>query len=547
MSGKDAEKTTGAAGRSAGESSGAQSGKAEERRYLKWYNKVGYGSGDVAGNVVYVLLSAFVMIYLTDTAGLNPGVVATLMMVSRLFDGFSDVVFGALLDRTHTRMGKARPWMLWGFVGCAVMIIAIFAIPAGMEEWAKYAWFFIAYTLLNAVFYTANNIAYSALTALVTRNSAERVQMGSIRFIFAFGTNLLIQSVTIQGVETFGGGAQGWRAIAIIYALIGLAVNTLAVFSVKELPEEELEGDGPDAGAGDGSDAGAGNSTNAGAGRQEGQDAGHQEVENTAEERPTMRESARMLLSNRYYLIILGIFLLTQIFTAMLNMGIFFMKYILGDAKLLGVFAWAINVPLIVGLLVTPVVVDRFKEMYRVNIWGYAIAVVGRLGVLVAAYMGSVPLMLALSALASLGMSPLQGTLNAMIAEISEYTWLRTGKRIDGLMFSCTSLGVKVGGGVGTALAGWLLAASGYVRDAPVQPDSTVQMLYVMYVWLPLIANALILLLLTRLDVERVNTRLRADAADKTSGNGGGSGDGTALGDGGEARADGAKEPGTSA
>ena len=533
--------------RGAGRPGGGAPEAPEERRYLRWYNKVGYGSGDVAGNVVYVLLSAFLMIYLTDTAGLNPGVIGTLMMVSRIFDGFSDVVFGTLLDRTSTRMGKARPWMLWGFVGCAAMIIAIFAIPTGIGTVGGYIWFFIAYTLLNSVFYTANNIAYSALTALVTRNSAERVQMGSIRFIFAFGTNLLIQSVTIQGVETFGGGAQGWRAIAIIYALIGLAVNTLAVFSVKELPEEELEGDGPDAGAGDGSDAGAGNSTNAGAGRQEGQDAGHQEVENTAEERPTMRESARMLLSNRYYLIILGIFLLTQIFTAMLNMGIFFMKYILGDAKLLGVFAWAINVPLIVGLLVTPVVVDRFKEMYRVNIWGYAIAVVGRLGVLVAAYMGSVPLMLALSALASLGMSPLQGTLNAMIAEISEYTWLRTGKRIDGLMFSCTSLGVKVGGGVGTALAGWLLAASGYVRDAPVQPDSTVQMLYVMYVWLPLIANALILLLLTRLDVERVNTRLRADAADKTSGNGGGSGDGTALGDGGEARADGAKEPGTSA
>ncbi|AVM62119.1 MFS transporter [Actinomyces sp. oral taxon 897] len=551
--------------RGAGRPGGGAPEAPEERRYLRWYNKVGYGSGDVAGNVVYVLLSAFLMIYLTDTAGLNPGVIGTLMMVSRIFDGFSDVIFGTLLDRTSTRMGKARPWMLWGFVGCAAMIIAIFAIPTGIGTVGGYIWFFIAYTLLNSVFYTANNIAYSALTALVTRNSAERVQMGSIRFIFAFGTNLLIQSVTIQGVETFGGGAQGWRAIAIIYALIGLAVNTLAVFSVRELPEEELEGDGPDAGAGDGSDAGAGNSTNAGAGRQEGQGAGRQEVESTAEERPTMRESARMLLSNRYYLIILGIFLLTQIFTAMLNMGIFFMKYILGDAKLLGVFAWAINVPLIVGLLVTPVVVDRFKEMYRVNIWGYVIAVVGRLGVLVAAYMGSVPLMLALSALASLGMSPLQGTLNAMIAEISEYTWLRTGKRIDGLMFSCTSLGVKVGGGVGTALAGWLLAASGYVRDAPVQPDSTVQMLYVMYVWLPLIANALILLLLTRLDVERVNTRLRADAADKTSGNGGASGDGTvlgdggapgdrgvledgtALGDGGEARADGAKEPGTSA
>ena len=233
------------------------------------------------------------MIYLTDTAGLNPGVIGTLMMVSRIFDGFSDVVFGTLLDRTSTRMGKARPWMLWGFVGCAAMIIAIFAIPTGIGTVGGYIWFFIAYTLLNSVFYTANNIAYSALTALVTRNSAERVQMGSIRFIFAFGTNLLIQSVTIQGVETFGGGAQGWRAIAIIYALIGLAVNTLAVFSVKELPEEELEGDGPD--------AGADNSPDAGAGHQEGQGAGRQEVESTAEERPTMRESARMLLSNRYY------------------------------------------------------------------------------------------------------------------------------------------------------------------------------------------------------------------------------------------------------
>jgi len=193
----------------------ASTAAAGEKKYLKWYNKVGYGSGDVAGNVVYVLLSAFVMIYLTDTAGLNAGVVGTLMMVSRLFDGFSDVIFGALLDRTKTRMGKARPWMLWGFVGCAGMIIAIFAIPTELGETAKYAWFFIAYTLLNAVFYTANNIAYSALTALITRNGSERVQMGSIRFMFAFGTNLLIQSITVGGVAMFGAapGAGGpWRS-----------------------------------------------------------------------------------------------------------------------------------------------------------------------------------------------------------------------------------------------------------------------------------------------------------------------------------------------
>ena len=449
---------------------------AGEKKYLTWYNKVGYGSGDVASNVVYVLLSAFVMIYLTDTAGLNAGIVGTLMMISRLFDGFSDVIFGALLDRTNTRMGKARPWMLWGFVGCAGMIVAIFAIPTELGETAKYAWFFIAYTLLNAVFYTANNIAYSALTALITRNGSERVQMGSIRFMFAFGTNLLIQSITVGGVAMFGGGAAGWRTMAIIYALFGLAINTLSVFSVKELSPEELAGD-----------------------------------DDTAQKEDTLTvlESAKMLLSNKYYLLILVVFLLTQVFTAMLNMGIYFMKYILGDENLLGTFAWAINIPLIVGLLVTPIIVKKFGEMYRVNLGGYVIATLGRLGVLVAAYFHDIPLMLILSAVASLGMSPLQGTLNAMIAEASEHTWLRTGKRIDGLMFSCTSLGVKVGSGIGTAAAGWLLAASGYDGGVSMQPDSAIQMLYVMYVWFPLVANALIFLLLTRLDVEKANARLR--------------------------------------
>lgn len=83
-----------------------------ERRYLKWYNKVGYGSGDVAGNVVYAFLSSFVMIYLTDTVGLNPGIVGTLIAVSKLFDGLTDVFFGSMIDKTHSKLGKARPWIL---------------------------------------------------------------------------------------------------------------------------------------------------------------------------------------------------------------------------------------------------------------------------------------------------------------------------------------------------------------------------------------------------------------------------------------------------
>ena len=143
----------------------------EQKKYLKWYHKIGYGSGDVAGNVVYALLTAFVMYYLTDTIGLSMGMVGTLMALSKVFDGITDIFFGRLIDKTHTKMGKARPWMLWMYIGCAVALVACFAVPVSWGQTAQYIFFFITYTLLNAVFFTANNIAYASLTALITKNT----------------------------------------------------------------------------------------------------------------------------------------------------------------------------------------------------------------------------------------------------------------------------------------------------------------------------------------------------------------------------------------
>jgi len=451
----------------------------EEKTYLKWYNKVGYGSGDIAGNVVYAFLSSFVMIYLTNTIGLSAGIVGTLIAVSKLFDGFTDIFFGAMIDKTHSRLGKARPWMLYGYIGCAVTLIAIFAVPTSLGTTAQYAWFFIAYTLLNAVFYTANNIAYSALTSLVTKNSKERVQMGSYRFIFAFGTSLLIQSVTVGFVAKLGGGAAAWRTVAIIYAVIGLIVNTISVLSVRELSEEELTMT--------------------------------EEPEKEKEvEKYGLAEAAKLLVSNKYYLMICGVYILQQLYGAMINAGIYYMTYVLKNENLYGVFSWAVNIPLIIALVFTPTLVGKWKGMYQLNLRGYVIAVVGRAFVVAAGYLGSVPLMLAFTALAAFGQGPWQGDMNAVIASCSEYTFLTKGKRVDGTMYSCTSLGVKLGGGLGTALSGWLLELSGFSGKLAVQPDSCIRMLYFMYLWLPLILDVIIMLVLSRMNVEGANEKLKA-------------------------------------
>lgn len=117
----------------------------EEKNYLKWYNKVGYGSGDIAGNVVFAFLSSFIMIYLTNTVGLNAGVIGSLIAVSKILDGVSDVFFGSMIDKTHSKMGKARPWMLWAYIGCAITLVAAFAVPTDMGKTSQYIWFFITY------------------------------------------------------------------------------------------------------------------------------------------------------------------------------------------------------------------------------------------------------------------------------------------------------------------------------------------------------------------------------------------------------------------
>lgn len=166
--------------------------KTKEKRYLNWFNMIGYGSGDMAANFVYSVIMNFVLIVMTDSVGLSAGIVATLIAVSKVLDGVSDVFFGHLLDKTHTKMGKARPWMFWSSFGNAICMIALFAIPGGLGDAAKYAWFFIFYTALNALFYTANNISYSALTALITKNENERVMMGTIRFMFSFATGMVV-------------------------------------------------------------------------------------------------------------------------------------------------------------------------------------------------------------------------------------------------------------------------------------------------------------------------------------------------------------------
>ena len=448
----------------------------QEKKYLKWHHKIGYGAGDIAGNCVYALLTAFMMIYLTDTIGMSMGVVSTLIALSKVFDGVTDFFFGRMIDKTKTKMGKARPWMLWPYIGCAITLVACFSIPTSWGQTAQYIFFFLSYTLLNAVFFTANNIAYASLTALITKSTSERVQIGSFRFIFAFATKIVIEAVTIFAVGWLGGGVVGWRMIAIIYAIVGLIANTYSVFSVKELPEADEEMD----------------------------------EEREEEHKLTFLKSFKVLLKNKYYIIICCSYILTQLYASVIGMGTYYTKYIMGNEEIFSTISLAINITMVVSLTVLPMVIKKMGGMYKLNIMGYIVAALGRVGVMVGGYMGNLPLMLAFTAVSTIGIAPLQGDLNALIACCSEHTTLKTGHRLEGMMYSCSSLGIKLGGALGTAICGWLLDAAGYVENAALQTPATVNMLQFLYLWMPIILTAAVGFLLVFLRVEKANKDLIA-------------------------------------
>ena len=189
-------------------------------------------------------------------------------------------------------------------------------------------------------------------------------------------------------------------------------------------------------------------------------------------------------------------------------MGIYYTKYILGNENLFGDFALAINIPMVIMLLMLPLIIQKMGSMYKLNIVGYAVATAGRIGVMISGYAGNIPLMLVFTVCATIGIAPLQGDLNALIASCSEYTTMKTGHRLDGMMYSCSSLGLKIGGALGTAVCGWLLDAAGYIENTANQNASTINMLHFLYLWAPTILCFVVMLLLFRLNVEKANKQL---------------------------------------
>ena len=445
----------------------------EEKKYLSTLQKLGYGLGDMGSNCFYAIVTTFLMAYLTDTAGLNAGIIGTLIMVSKILDGVTDILFGKILDGTHTKMGKARPWVLWSSIPLAVCLVMLFAVPTSFSVTAQYIYIFLTYLAANALCYTANNIAYNTLTALATTSKSERVSMGAFRYPFAVLTNIVVAVAVVPMVNAFGGGMAAWRTVAIILAIVEVVCNVIAVFSVKELPEDIL----------------------------------YQETqkETKAEEtKLSLLDLFKVILRNKYYLLMLAIQLLVTMMSAFSSASTwYFCTWQMGDAGLIGTFS-IVALAMIVGIAVSPALVKKFG-MYKVNLASYVIVTLFSVLTVFAGYAKSVPFLLVTMLFKSIAMGPLTGSVNALVAEVATYVRHKDKLSIEGSIYSCVSVGIKVGSGLGTAIVGWLLALGKYDGLAAVQTASALQMINISYLILPLACAVLQTICLWKMDVEKQN------------------------------------------
>ena len=156
----------------------------ENEEKIGLFEKIAYGSGDLASNLILVLSGTYVTFFYTDALGLNPGIIGMIILFSRVFDGISDVIMGFIMDKTKSKYGKARPWLLWLAIPIAISLVLIFLVP-NIGDTGKYIYVAITYNLVTTVLYTAINVPYGALNSLLTRSQDQRMVINVFRMTMA--------------------------------------------------------------------------------------------------------------------------------------------------------------------------------------------------------------------------------------------------------------------------------------------------------------------------------------------------------------------------
>lgn len=408
--------------------------------------RIAYGFGDFSSNIMYSAMSAFLMFYYTDVVGVGAAAVGVIMLCSRLFDGVSDLIMGIIIDRTNSKYGKARVWILRLVIPYAIGTVLLFAVPTGWTQTAKLIYIFFSYNLAFTVLFTGINLPYATLTALMTQNQYERSVLSIFRMILATSGTLFIKTCTLPVVKFFGNDAHAWTYTFVVFGIL-----EIITFMITFLGTRERVGNSPE----------------------------------DKEKKVPVALGFKALVKNKYWF--MATLNLILIFIAQGVNGsaeVYYTKNVLGNSNLIGTFSVAFQVTQIVCMFFIAIFVKKYGKR-NVLMAGAAIMIVGY-GIMAVAGT-SVPALIAGCAARGIGNSGISACMFAMVTDTIEYGEWKTGIRTEGLINSAASFGQKIGNGFSTVLLGVILNIGGYVGSAKVQSDSALTAIKAGYIYVPII------------------------------------------------------------
>lgn len=426
-----------------------------------------YGLGDFSFCFIYGAIGSYIVFFYTDVACISAGVVGTILLLSKIFDGISDMLMGFVIENVHSPLGKARPWLLWMAVPYCIGCVLLFTVP-DLGETGKAVYAFLSYNLMATFIFTSMNVPFGVLSSVMTNKQNERAILSISRASLGALGVFVISSYAPDMVERFGGGPGGWQKTFLMIGIVSVILFMITFLGCKERVGS-----------------------------------GVMEQKTGKKSSITLVQGVKILFANKYWFIMLMVNIFYTAMTSLYGMNLYFAKYVIKDAgynktmMMCSTFA-----SILVPLLVIPVV-QRIGKRNVALYGGAGMGILGQVLLIFTAesslagmYMGLI--------LRGVGVACISATKFGMIADSIEYGEYKTGTRAEGFVYSAASLGVRFGSAFASAFIGWVLGAFGYDGELAVQSESAIKGIKIMFYYAPMVVfvGLLLLLLFYHLDRE---------------------------------------------
>jgi GPH family glycoside/pentoside/hexuronide:cation symporter len=407
-----------------------------DNQKLSTAEKLAYGVGDAAANFVFQTQITFLMFFYTNVFGIAAGVAGTILLISRVIDAFNDPIVGALADRTNTRWGHYRPWVLWSAVPMAIALVLCYTTPA-LNATGKIVWAIATYNILMVI-YAANNIPYCALSGVMTGDSHERTSLASWRFVCAMAAALVVNMFTLDFVQYFGRGdaALGYQLTMAVWGTLAVVFFLITFAFTKE------------------------------------------RIAPSPKHRSSVRQDLLDLFRNGPWIALFTLAVLIYVQLALRGSAmLYYFKYYL---QLENIFEWIDNFGLfngvglaftILGVALSKPLGERFGKRTTFRVCLLLSAVFMTSFAIVPP--DSFSMLLTLQVLLQMSFGPTIPILWAMMADVADYSEWQTGRRSTALAFASIVFGLKLGFGIGGWLNGELLEYFGYSATAPLSSSAS--------------------------------------------------------------------------